>query len=607
MSVLHDYSAERVSLADVLGRQERYVVPDYQRPYMWKQSEVEDLWADLMNHYMEDSKSRSDGYLLGPIVTLSEPSSKEHNIVDGQQRLVTLTLLLCAIRDSVRKHEAQRSESDKAILENLTKEINALVVDRDNKGLITLNDGNGTSMLSEIQESDQPLSNLKQRRRTSRHDSVKRLIENYELLMHETDSLCDKCNLASTDVALIDAVQTLRDIVNDVKDRSFFVRINIFNEDYSHQVFQSLNSKGLPLNEADIIKSYLMKKLKSDKPSFKWSEAKWDEIMNRKDTKPDLLLYDSLLSRPDTTSSKDPSKKYLYRFVRERCKTGDDAKVYLKDLEEDAEIIAKLNRPSDLPDSFPAELKHSFFGIDQIGARYIRRPIIAACREWGIMDRNTALLVDCLLKFFFMYRTIGEGNIDTLKKITRNTTRQIVSGDKLNAIIPTILDSDKAAVSDNVDEELFKKKFKDEIQELKPGVAKYILMSLEHQLANPGGISLTVAGSNLELEHIFPAQPSKEWADSGKLEAHRCRLGNLTMMPSSWNKRLSNRSFVDKKSGWKENTDCYEKSDLKLNQLYLKGYENWTLKEIADREEKLCILAFDVWTLKPYRKMVGAR
>lgn len=519
--------------------------------------------------------------------------------------MVTLTLLLCAIRDSIRKHAAQRSQNDKAILENLTKEIDTLVVDKDKKGLITLNDGNGTNMLSRIQESKHLAHDLKQQRSTSKHRSAKRLIENYGLLMRETDTLCDKCNLSSTDIALIDAVQALRDIVNDVKDRSFFVRINIFNEDYSHQVFQSLNSKGLPLNQADLIKSYLMKKLKSDAPSFKWSEAKWDEIM-KKDIKPDLLLYESLLSRPDAGSSKDPSKKYLYKFVRGKYKDGNGAKAYLKDLEEDAEIIAKLTNPNDLPDRFPAELKHSFFGIDQIGARYIRRPIIAACREWGITEHNTSLLVDCLLKFFFMYRTIGEGNIDTIKKIARNTTRQIVSGADFNAIVPTILESDKAVVSTNVDEEIFKKKFKDEIQDLKPGVAKYILMSLEHQLANPGGISLSVAGSDLQLEHIFPEQPGKEWPDFDRLETHRCRLGNLTMMPASWNKRLSNRSFKDKKSGWRDNAVCYEKSALELNQKYLKHYEDWTLKEIVNREESLCELAFKVWTLEKYRKMVGA-
>ena len=605
MIVLDDYRADRVSLADVLGRQQRYEVPDYQRPYMWKDVEVEDLWADLMNHYMDDVNARSDGYLMGSIVTLSDPSSNKHNIVDGQQRLVTLTLLLCAMRDSIRKHTSQRSGSDRANLENLIKEIDVLIVDQNGKGLIELNDGNGTSVLSEIQESRHSYDGLKQQRKTTKRDSVKRLIDNYKNLMLETDKLCDRCNLDSTGVSLIEAIQVLRNIINDMKEKSFFVRIDIFNEDYSHQVFQSLNSKGRPLNEADLIKSYLMKLGKTNTQSFKWLGAKWDEIVKNRDDKVDLLLYESMLSRPRSDqSSKDPRKKYLYRFVRDKYKTDEDAKTYLKEIEKDAEIIALLDDPSSLPDKFPVELKHSFFGIKQIGARYIRRPIIAACREWGETERSTSLLVDCLLKFFFMYRTIGESNIDTLKKISKKTTQQIVSGDELGMIIPTILNSDKASGASNVDEGVFKKKFKEEILELNHDVAKYILISLEHQLASPGGISPTIAGSNLELEHIFPEQPNNEWLDSEKLEPHRCRLGNLTMMPASWNKHLSNRSFKDKKSGWEKNSVCYEKSSLKLNQQYLKDYENWTSKEIKDREEKLCELAFGVWTLEKYRGMV---
>ena len=601
---MHDYGADRVSLADVLGRQEHYVVPNYQRPYTWDTKKAEELWDDLMHYYTDDITKKNDGYLLGPIVTLSEPTSNEHSIVDGQQRLVTLTLLFCAIRDSVHKHTEQRSESDREILKTLIQEIDTLIVDKNNKGLISLNDGNGTSTFSEIQESRHSSNVLKQRRRTSNHSSVKRLIKNYELLMRDTDELCSKCNLDRKGVALIHAVQTLRDIINDVKNRNFFVRIDIFNPDYSYQVFKSLNSKGEPLRQADLIKSYLMEILdKSDAPSSKWQEADWEEIIKKGGEKPDSLLYESLLSRPDTKSHKDPSKKYLYKFVRGEYKTPDEAKAYLKDLKEDAAIIAMLNHPSELPDRLPVELKHSFFGIRQIGARFIRRPIIAACRKWSLTDRDTILLTDCLLKFFFMYRTIGEGNLDTLKKISRQTTRGIVNGDTLSKILPIVLKSDKAGVEDNVDEATFKREFKVEIQDLNEGTAKYILMSLEHQLAKPGGISTTVAGSTLELEHIFPAQPSQEWHDSENLREHRCRLGNLTMMPASWNKRLSNRSFKDKKSGWGKNEVCYEQSALKLNQLHLKDYNSWTLKEIKDREAKLCELAFDVWTLEKYRKM----
>ncbi len=587
--MLPNYLVEKYDLNTVFNNQIKYIIPNYQRPYVWDREQTETLWNDLMSDYLDGVDNKNDEYLLGTTVTLSRPMNL-HEIIDGQQRLVTLTLLFCAIRESVRKYEDE-AQADKDIIRRLITKINKLIVDENKNVIIQLIDTDVNATLNDIQLNN----NLKQNTKTGIRKPQKLLLKNYKILLVEATALCEKCHVACPDNGFKCMMYKLEDIFDDLCKKTFFISVGITNDTYSHQIFQSLNSTGLGLNQADLIKNYLLKR------SYKKEETAslWDSVMKEFD-KPDNFLYESLLSRPKE-DIKDIRKNNLFQSIKKRCRNQDRINEYILELQLDSEIIKLLNKPEDIPDQYPEGLRHAFYGIKQIGAIHIRRPIIAACRKWGIGNKQTMSLIDCLLKFFFMYRTICEKNVDTLKRICSDVTKQIMYGEELPSILHTILKDTSRDSLSYVEEKEFISMFRANVSGFTEGEIRYILTSLEHKIRKNNN-SQSYIPNELVIEYIFPKTPNvKDWPNKDELDHHKDRLGNITLMPKPWSTSTSRLSFKVKKESSFNNDDInYLKSDLDLNKQYLCNYDKWTVNEIKSRERDLCHLAFKVWNLSDY-------
>ena len=103
--MVYRYNSDRALLSEILNGNVRYVVPDDHLSYEWKKEQAEEFWEDLMHDYIENLDNKRDEYLLGPIVIVSRQDNDSlYDIVDGQQRMITLTLLLCAIYESVQNY-----------------------------------------------------------------------------------------------------------------------------------------------------------------------------------------------------------------------------------------------------------------------------------------------------------------------------------------------------------------------------------------------------------------------------------------------------------------------------------------------------------------------
>ncbi|MDA8002917.1 MAG: HNH endonuclease family protein, partial [Alphaproteobacteria bacterium] len=307
--------------------------------------------------------------------------------------------------------------------------------------------------------------------------------------------------------------------------------------------------------------------------------------------RPQNRLYDTKSGEIDDDNNKD-------KFIG----------AYISELEMDSPYIQILNNPQSNILNISPELQHTFYGINQIGAKYIRRPIIAACREWGkkdLRDPRIQELSDCLLKSFFMYKTVGDKSIDVVRKMARSVTQMIMSDpSNTSEIFKIVLDNPD--IVRYINKQGFKDDFAYYVEELDPKPAKYILMSLEHELNKPGGISLNLVNSETQLEHIFPQNAkSDDWPNLKDLEDHINRLGNLTLMPKKWNIELSNHSYSDKLNGVSQNGSSpisYKKSGFKLNKIGIGEISDvWNRDSMEDRERELCEIANRIWDLNTYR------
>ena len=171
-----DYNVRQESIEGVLGK--KYVVPDYQREYRWKESAVETLWNDLLDAAQSNRRNRK--YLLGPLVELERGSKSE--IVDGQQRLVTLSLLFRAMKNALEEYLYDNNGS--TVDESIKTELDEV------KGHITLdhNADNDT------------LKNIGKRLNTNRLTTTqKNLIKNYDRLYQLSKSFYEIHKLNDSD------------------------------------------------------------------------------------------------------------------------------------------------------------------------------------------------------------------------------------------------------------------------------------------------------------------------------------------------------------------------------------------------------------------------
>ena len=625
-------SAGLSSLRSILGENRPYTIPPYQRRYTWGIQRVEELWEDVVGMY-KDRDHRKDEYLLGPIVTVEHDGVED--VVDGQQRLVSLTLMFCALRDSLESCLIRSNGDLKSEIKSAIREINDRIVDG-TKTFIDLNNKEDSLLLEAICRSDKTGIDLKLLRR----DASKAIRRNYDELRRRANYLYDQLGIMKSDLT---GINNLKEILKSMTDRVFVIDVTVKKEKDAQQIFQALNSTGQQLTQADLIKNYLILNSQGGQNvegEWKKAFACFDKEIRKSPKKADNYIYDSLLSRnyqasirsvknenewrdthekqasslesTKTRQGKDVGKRELYDAVKDKLKSGYTPKEFILDLERDLKIIHVLENPQ-LKDS---ELNHMLYGLKQVHAVYFRRPIIAAVRKWDWQNRKTYNLINFLLKFFFMYRTVCKMDVDKIRSIARELTREIELQDDVE-----VTDLCKKITGKIPDLEKFHGQFRDEFikQEYTTDAAKYILISIERNLQTEFEVQ-----SKFDIEHVFPQKAkSTAWSNWEELEPYKDNIANLTLLPSRWNKALQNYKFDVKKTGVKDGGDVvtlrgksgkdvhgnqikisYNTSRLELNK-YFQGCDKWNKEQIQKRQKELLNHAKMIWDLEEFLKAYG--
>ncbi|HEY9602809.1 MAG TPA: DUF262 domain-containing protein, partial [Allocoleopsis sp.] len=227
--------AAETSLRNLLEGTKQFQIPLFQRPYSWKKENWEALWEDLMSLYKDEVKGF---YFLGPIVTQSAPGTAEgispYIVIDGQQRLTTLTILLAVLRNSLKKSDpSMAQEVDELYLINKFKKDDDIY-----KVLPTQDD-------REVYKSIIQSKKLK---------DIKK-----EGQIYDAYSFFDK-KLKKPDPE--------EEIILDygkfkaiVLERLLLVNITSDESDNPYLIFESLNNKGEELTQADLVRNYIFMKL----------------------------------------------------------------------------------------------------------------------------------------------------------------------------------------------------------------------------------------------------------------------------------------------------------------------------------------------------------
>lgn len=545
------------NIFEILNGNKQFLIPVYQRFYSWDIEQCKRLWNDIVDM----QKMGKVGHFVGSIVNIAEEAMptgvQKYMIIDGQQRMTTLTLLLLALRDYAIKNPSDTSINarriDNMLLKNEYEE-----GDERYKLLLTETDRN--ILISLVEE--MPI----------REDTKSRLIENYNFFEGKIG------NGEIQPAEVYESIGKLQ-IVNITLDRAI---------DDAQAIFESLNSTGKELSESDLIRNYILMDLEPTEQTYVyehlWRPMEKLFVYETQQTVMDAFFRNYLtmkLSRiPKLVRIYEEFKLYHlnceFKTIRDLCQDLlDYAKYYTN-------IIFARNSDTELKKLYKdiVELKM------EVSYPFLLK-IHRDCEE-GIITSYEMKEILKLCISYVIRRSICEIPTNSINKTFATMKNYIRPDDYVNSVKAFFLTQD--SYKEFPDNDKFEIAFVSrDIYNMRN--RNYILSRLEN-FENKAPIII----ENYTIEHIMPqnknlslewqAELGDNWQEVQKKYLHT--IGNLTL--TAYNSEMSDRCFLEKMDmpgGFKE-------SALRLNK-YVVLQNEWTEKNIKERANELVKKAESIW------------
>lgn len=546
------------------GPSHRYIIPVYQRRYDWKIENCKQLYNDLLRL----SKTKVGNHFFGSIVSdvVGAGSTTEYHIIDGQQRLTTVTLLLLAIAKLVEKGEVESQEVDlndqimeRFIISKWAKEddrIKLIPVKRDRKALNYLIFG----------EEDEYIENSN-------------LTINYKYFYERLKK--DAHNIDEIYSAIL---------------RLQVISITLEKGDDAQLIFESLNSTGLALSEGDKIRNFILMNLPLDEQN-KYFEKYWIKIEDLTNKKIDNFVRNYLSIK---TSSAPTMAKVYFEFKEYVNRHNDSLEELLEDMLKYSKFYKKLlDGESGLKNK---DLDSSMFNLKKMEIS-VTEPFFM--EVFSLYDKEELSLDDLIgiysvIEAYLFRRNICGVGTNALNKIFLNLNKDIIRYDgstdnyvdKLKYNLINKRDSGRFPK----DEEFYKNLNNKEIYLMRGRFKNYLFNKIEnYNTIETKDIYNHLDDGTYSIEHIMPQKLNDDWFEElgdNAEEIHEKwihKLGNLTI--TGYNSDMGNSSFEKKRDG----KHGFKKSGIRMNQ-DLALLDSWGEDEIEKRHRDLLDLSvYEIW------------
>ncbi|MBN8721624.1 MAG: DUF262 domain-containing protein [Acidobacteria bacterium] len=540
--------ASETNLQSIIEGVKQYVVPLFQRSYSWDTKEWGILLNDILELY-EEEKSRA--HFIGSIVTMQTNSVPEgvpkFALIDGQQRLTTIFIIFSVLRDLA----IERGQKE------LAEEINhTLLVNSYKKNLDYFK-------LLPTQVDRICFQSL-----IKKEDSIVGVVENQILKSYQYFS--KRLKQLNLDLAKLQLVIT---------NRLSVVSIVLYTDDNPYLVFESLNAKGRPLTQADLIKNFLFMRINVDEQEQVYAKY-WMPMQEALGDKLTEFIGHYLMKNGLVVKQND-----IYFVLKDLVNQGD-ALTYLKELSCFATYYQKLLFPEKESNNDISYLLKQINRIEVTTAY----PFLLNCYDSYSQSKLSAgNFIDVLkiLENFLVRRFVCGVPTTGLNKIFPNLYSQIQVG-KFSSLfegVKTLLQSKDYPKDFDFKRNLVGTKLYGAGNRIVR--TKLILEAIELFYSHKEKISF----DNLTIEHVMPqtlddawkTELGDDWQATHELLLHS--LGNLTL--TAYNSELSNDRFELKKVR-------FANSHLELNK-YFADCDSWTKEDIEERAEYLSEVLLNVW------------
>ncbi len=562
-----------LSIRELFGNTDSlYKIPQYQRPYKWEDDQVDKLWDDLFEAF----ENGEDNYFLGSIIT-AKPRENEKSaysdVVDGQQRLTTLMILFCVIRDLFPNINEGKIEENPFVVDMNTIKSSIALFGRSTRLKLFTHRQHQSDFEEIILNGD--TSNLKKP-----YKYQVRTDEEPKFKFINTGFLfCQK--LKSLDQE--QACEFINFLFNQVK----IIRIDCKNREFAIKLFQVLNDRGMDLTAADLIKSFLLEKLYTrHKEDPETSRIKEDQFisdwrdMEQAIKNCDINLNDLFIIYEYYILASNPTKS-LYDQLQEVFKDADP-NIVISEIKKFANIYL-----SDIWEKHDKVL-YSFWYIRW--NMYWKSILIGAIMsEYKDYDK----LKLQLRRFYYLYWVAGK-TLSQIKQTSFNLIKWVKENRDIEEIAKELndkLESDKIL-------DLASRNLSSEYIASEPWI-KPLLILMEYNVTDESHSSFIELNYDLHLEHILPIKYEKfnEWNHISKEFAPKWinSAGNLTLLSGSKNIEASNNPFDVKIDVYRGKGKYDHKNDkitgFKITQSILLDFDKstynkqWNEKSIHDRWE----------------------
>ncbi|GAA7372688.1 DUF262 and DUF1524 domain-containing protein [Helicobacter pylori] len=538
----------------------QFVIPIYQRLYSWEKEQCEQLWDDIIKIGGND---KMNGHFIGSILYVLDGNTPSSPllIIDGQQRLTTITLLFIALRNHL-SEEVKRKE----------KEIESYLINSDKDG-----DKKFRLILSEF-DRDTLLSLIDKDRRKPREPSLK-IMENFKLFKEWIRKNTDK----------------LETIFKGLKKLMIVWIALEKGKDDPQLIFESMNSKGIELTQADLIRNYIIMETevgkREDFYNQYWRAMEEDFKQSEKQSKREDLFSKFVRHYLTIKTGKIPNEKRVYEaFKRYQQERGIETEVLLQDLQKYCgffcQIVFKKEADKDLNKalSFLVDLERDVV--------YLLLLELYSDYSDGVLSKQDFIPIIDLTESYICRRAVCGIPSNGFNKFFPSFTKKIDKKQYLKSVEEHFgsLTGNQKFPNDFEFKDSFITKELYGRNKTKKKETKYFLERLENfDTKEP------VNTEECTTEHIMPQTLNLEWErDLGENfqaihEKYLNTIGNLTL--TGYNQKYSNNSFQEKRDMEKG----FKQSPLKLNQS-LKDLESFGEEEIKKRANDLADWALKIWT-----------
>ncbi len=531
------------------NQKNQLVIPIYQRVYSWEKEQCKELWDDIIKIGGDD---KMDGHFIGSILYVLDGITHSDNallIIDGQQRLTTITLLLTALRDH---WSDKRKEIEDHYLINSDK-------DGDKKFRLILSESDKDTLLSLID---------KDRRKPSK-PSLK-IVENFKLF-EEWVSNTDKLE------TIFKGLEKLM-IVEIALEKG---------KDDPQLIFESMNSKGMELAQTDLIRNYIVMETEVEKQesfySKYWRAMEEEFEQNKK-------LFDRFVRHYLTIKTREiPNINKIYVALKDyQQKEGIGIEDLLKDLQKYCgyfcQIVFKVFKKE-----ADKDLKKALGFLVDLEMDVVYPLLLELYSDYsdGVLSKADFIPIIALIESYICRRAVCGLGTNSLNKVFPSFTKHIQKDEYFESL--------KAHFGYLTEKQRFPNN--DEFKDLFITIDFYNFQKKKYFFERLENFDRKerVYTHEYTIEHIMPQTLTEEWKkDLGEnfQEIHDKYLhtiGNLTL--TGYNQEYSNNSFQEKRDMEKG----FKQSPLRLNQ-GLRDLESFGEEEIKKRANDLADLALKIWT-----------